>query len=71
MLFLITICLGFAFKANAQYVTGVLTGADYGRPIPGANIQSKGTNIGTITDTKGAYSISVPDANSVYWLSLI
>ncbi|WP_339903443.1 TonB-dependent receptor, partial [uncultured Cyclobacterium sp.] len=32
-----------------------------GEPLPGATIMVKGTNIGTVTDLDGAYSITIPD----------
>jgi TonB-dependent starch-binding outer membrane protein SusC len=33
---------------------------DNGEPLPGANVQEKGTANGVITDTEGRFSISVP-----------
>lgn len=32
-----------------------------GEPLPGATIMVKGTNIGTVTDLDGAYTITIPD----------
>jgi TonB-dependent starch-binding outer membrane protein SusC len=34
-------------------------------PLPGANVQLKGTNIGTTTDQKGIFSLNVPDTKTV------
>ncbi len=44
-------------------ITGVVTSADDGQPIPGAAVQVKGTTIGVTTDIDGRYSLRVP-ANS-------
>ena len=46
-------------------VTGTVTD-DLGDPLPGLNVTVKGVpSLGTMTDADGAYSISVPGANSV------
>lgn len=45
--------------AQERRVTGKVTGSDDGAPLPGVNIQEKGTSKGTITDAQGNYSISV------------
>lgn len=42
-----------------------------GEPIPGVNIMIKGTNVGTVTDMEGNYSLSVPDENAVLVFSFI
>ncbi len=41
-------------------ITGVVTSADDGLPIPGASVVQKGTTYGVSTDSNGAYQISVP-----------
>lgn len=41
-------------------ITGVITGAEDGQPIPGAAVQVKGTTIGVTTDVNGRYSLKVP-----------
>jgi len=71
ILVLFTICIGFAFTANAQSVSGVITGADDGQPIPGVNIQVKGTSTGTISDMNGAYSVNATGADAVLVVSYI
>src|SRR5690606_29424778 len=50
------------FIANAQdrTITGKITAAEGGEPIPGVSVLVKGTNTGTITDLDGNYEISVP-----------
>ena len=51
-------------KANAQdttmLVTGVVTDASGGLPIPGVNIMVKGSQSGTTANMNGEFSISVP-----------
>lgn len=42
-----------------QVVTGTITSADDGSPVPGVNILEKGTTNGTVTDVDGTYRISV------------
>jgi len=71
ILFLFTICIGFTFSANAQTITGVITGADDGQPLPGVNIQEKGTTTGAITDFNGAYTIKISGNNSVLVFSFV
>lgn len=41
-------------------ITGVVTGAEDGQPIPGAAVQVKGTTVGVTTDVNGKYSLKVP-----------
>ncbi|PIF03299.1 MAG: SusC/RagA family TonB-linked outer membrane protein, partial [Draconibacterium sp.] len=60
--FLFIIIGSLAFTAGIyaqQTVTGKVTTAD-GEQIPGVNIMLRGTNLGTITDLDGNYSIQVP-----------
>jgi len=42
-----------------------------GQPLPGVTIKVKGTTDGTNTDAKGAFSINVPDNNSVLVFSFV
>lgn len=53
----------FAFcnMALAQKVSGVLTDAESGDPLIGANILVVGTATGTVTDFDGAYELNLPD----------
>lgn len=54
-----------------QTITGKVTDASSGDPMPGVNIQVKGTTFGTISDAAGNYSISVPDRNTILVFSFI
>ncbi len=55
-------------QPGQRKVTGIVTDAQTGEPIPGVNIIIEGTTIGTITSLNGEYSIEVPgpDANLVF-----
>ena len=48
--------------ANAQnkVISGTVTGADDGQPIPGVTVMVTGTTIGVTTDLDGKYTLSVP-----------
>jgi len=50
-------------------ITGVVT--DSNGPLPGVNVQVKGSTIGTQTDFDGRYTITVPDNNSRLQFSFI
>lgn len=52
-------------------VTGRVTDGSTNEPLPGVNILVEGTGQGVVTDGKGAYTIIVPDANSVLIFSYI
>lgn len=49
--------LGFGWALQAQRVTGKVTAAEDGLPLPGVNILIKNTTEGTITDVDGNYEI--------------
>jgi Ca-activated chloride channel homolog len=49
----------FAFT-NQRTISGIVSSADDGSPIPGVTIAIKGTKVGTQTDALGHYSIVVP-----------
>ena len=53
------LCSVAVFAQNRE-VTGTVTDADSGSPLPGANITVKGTSIGTASDVDGKYKLSVP-----------
>ncbi len=44
--------------AQQKIVTGKVTGAEDGLPLPGVSVKVKGTNQGTATDINGNYTIS-------------
>lgn len=61
-LFTIALCLFISIgiaSAQSRTITGTVTGAEDGYPIPGAAVFVDGTNIGTVTDSDGKYSLNV------------
>lgn len=53
-----------------RQVTGIVTNEN-GNPMPGVNIQVKGTTAGAITDSNGRYSITVTDPTAKLIFSFI
>lgn len=59
-------------SAYAQHsVSGTVTDASTGDPLPGVNIMVTGTEIGTTTSQNGEYSLSIPDENGSLRFSYI
>ena len=46
--------------AQERTITGTVTSAEDGTTLPGVNVVVQGTNIGTVTNLDGEYSIDVP-----------
>ena len=59
----ILVCLAFlglsAFSQDIQ-ITGMVTSADDGNPLPGVSVVVKGTTTGVATDINGNFSIKAP-----------
>ncbi|RYF25192.1 MAG: TonB-dependent receptor [Flavobacteriales bacterium] len=53
-----------------RIITGTVTDVN-GQPIPGANVQVKGTKLGTTTDGNGKFSLSIPDNTTTITISYI
>jgi CarboxypepD_reg-like domain/TonB dependent receptor/TonB-dependent Receptor Plug Domain len=71
-LLIITLFITFFSIAQKGTVTGVLTDKDMNNePLPFANALIKGTSIGTTTDEKGFYSLSVEPGNYILQLSFL
>jgi TonB-linked SusC/RagA family outer membrane protein len=49
-----------ALWAQTRLITGTVTSADDNGPLPGVTIVVKGTSIGAISNTEGAYQLDVP-----------
>jgi len=60
LLVFIFFCTGFILHAQNRQVTGTVTSAVDGTPVPGANVIVKGSTSGTVTDAEGKFSLSVP-----------
>lgn len=54
-----------------QVISGKVTDATDGQPMPGVNVVVKGTTTGTITDVDGNYSIEVSDPDAVLVFSYV
>lgn len=52
-------------------ITGVVTSAEDGQPIPGAAVQVKGTTVGVTTDVNGRFSLKVPADAQVLQISFV
>jgi len=58
--------VSYVFCSMAQItITGKVTGADDGLPLPQTTVLLKGTRVATPTDADGNYQISVPNEGSV------
>ncbi len=51
--------LSSAFAQNRK-ITGMVTGADDGQPLPGVSVMVQGTKVGTLTDGDGKFTLNVP-----------
>jgi len=54
-----------------QTISGCVISADDNTPLPGVNVNVKGTSIGTVTDLKGNYTVSVSGPNQQLVFSFI
>ncbi|SHF87144.1 TonB-linked outer membrane protein, SusC/RagA family [Mariniphaga anaerophila] len=61
MLFGIAMLGMLSVEAQVRRITGTVTSADDGNPIPGVSIMVEGTTLGTITNIDGFYQVDVPD----------
>ena len=52
-------------------VTGIVSDAKTGVPLPGVNISVKGTTLGTATNAEGRFSLNVPNQNSTLVFSFV
>lgn len=57
--------------AQDRVITGKVTSADDGLPLPGVNVILKGTTNGTSTDVDGKYSINVTGSNGILIFTFI
>src|SRR5690606_34770658 len=59
----------FSF-AQEKTITGVVTSAEDGLPLPGATVVIEGTSRGTSTDSDGKYSISAAEGEKLVFSSI-
>ncbi len=57
-LIFLTMFICFSGYAQSQRITGKITGADDGRPVPGATVKVKGTSVSSVSDVNGDYAIN-------------
>src|SRR5690625_7442165 len=57
--------------AQSHTVSGTVTDAATGEPLPGVNIMVVGSDVGTTTSPDGQYSLSIPDENETLQFSYI
>lgn len=57
--------------AQERTVTGKVTSAEDGSPLPGVNVILRGTTTGTATDAEGRFSLSVPASGGALVFSFI
>ena len=74
--FIITFALIFVFAGSAfaqqRTVTGTVTSATDGLPLPGVTVVVQGSpGIGTVTDANGEFSLRVPDGSEALVFSFI
>jgi TonB-linked SusC/RagA family outer membrane protein len=67
----LVIILSVSLYAQDMNVSGTVTDATDGIPLPGVNVIVKGTSNGTTTDTNGKYSLTVTSSSSVLVFSFI
>ena len=68
-LFLVFSCI--QLLAQTKTVSGTLTDAETGKPIPSVTINVKGSTVSTSTDENGHYSIKVPAKESILKFSSV
>jgi TonB-linked SusC/RagA family outer membrane protein len=68
--FLMVFGLG-SLLAQAQTVTGTVTGSGDGMPVPGVSVFVKGTTVGTVTSADGKYSLRVPNGAETIVFSFV
>ncbi len=67
----ITVFFSSVAFGQQRKVTGTVTSADDGSPLPGVTVVIKGSTAGTITDEKGNYSITVSGNDAVLQFSFV
>ncbi len=58
-------------QAQTVQITGNVTSAEDGMPIPGVSVQVKGTTIGVASDIDGKYSLAVPQSGTTLTFSFL
>lgn len=61
----------FSAWAQNRTITGKVTAAEDGSPLPGVNVILKGTTNGTVTDISGEFTVSAPPSGGTLIFSFI
>lgn len=61
---------GPAYSSNEQVITGKITD-EAGKPLPGATLKVKGTDLVTVSDSNGLFSLNTSVVNPVLLVSFI
>lgn len=67
----IFVLISFGIQAQNRTVTGFVTDAGTGIPLPGCSVHIKGTVTGTVTDVKGRFSLTTPARFTVLVFSYV
>lgn len=75
-LYLLNLCMVLCFlpilaQSQQTRITGTVTDAENGEPLPGATIIVKGSTLGVVTDFDGNYEIEVPNGSNTLIFSFI
>jgi len=62
---------GTFLYAQGVLITGTVTSAEDGTPLPGVSVVVRGTTIGAVTDFEGKYSITVPESSNTLIFSFV
>ncbi|MFN6088326.1 MAG: carboxypeptidase-like regulatory domain-containing protein [Cyclobacteriaceae bacterium] len=69
------LCFSFVFVLSAwaqeRVITGRVSSSEDGSALPGVNVIVKGTTSGSVTDSDGKYSLSVPNSGGSLVFSFI
>ncbi|MCG8580147.1 MAG: TonB-dependent receptor [Bacteroidales bacterium] len=65
------VMVGLQVLAQTTNITGTVTDATDGSPIPGVSVFVKGTTIGTVTTPDGTYTLAVPNDASAIVFSFV
>ncbi|TXH24594.1 MAG: DUF3520 domain-containing protein [Cyclobacteriaceae bacterium] len=68
---LLVMLSAIALLAQTRTITGKVTSANDGSAMPGVNVVLKGTTTGTVTDSQGAYSITISSTDGILIFSFI
>ncbi|MEX2335827.1 MAG: von Willebrand factor type A domain-containing protein [Fulvivirga sp.] len=71
ILIALLIMLSAPMQAEEKEITGTITAAVDGQPLPGVSVLIKGTATGTVANVNGHYSIQIPDQGATLVFSMI